>query len=161
MTKKLEELFNLPEVVETGAEDNGLATKLETIQAIDDAIDKIDAALPTVRDLEAADSEMDELAKLARDKFEDLMDLGMNVEARYAGAILQTAGTLLGHAIVAKQAKLDKKLRMVDLQLKKARLDQMSAKKSDEPEAPIDGQGMVLDRSALLKEILSHNKKAQ
>ena len=161
MTKKLEELFNLPEVVETGAEDNGLATKLETIQAIDDAIDKIDAALPTVRDLEAADSEMDELAKLARDKFEDLMDLGMNVEARYAGAILQTAGTLLGHAKVAKQAKLDKKLRMVDLQLKKARLDQMSAKKSDEPEAPIDGQGMVLDRSALLKEILSHNKKAQ
>jgi hypothetical protein len=161
MTKKLEELFNLPETLEAGQEESGLASKLETITAIDDAIDKIDAALPTVRDLEAADSEMDELAKLARDKFEDLMDLGMNVEARYAGAILQTAGTLLGHAIVAKQAKLDKKLRMVDLQLKKARLDQMSAKNSNEPDAPIDGQGVVLDRSALLKEILSQNKKAE
>jgi hypothetical protein len=161
MTKKLEELFNLPETMEAGQEESGLASKLETITAIDDAIDKIDAALPTVRDLEAADSEMDELAKLARDKFEDLMDLGMNVEARYAGAILQTAGTLLGHAIVAKQAKLDKKLRMVDLQLKKARLDQMSAKNSNEPDAPIDGQGVVLDRSALLKEILSQNKKAE
>jgi hypothetical protein len=161
MTKKLEELFNLPETLEAGQEESGLASKLETITAIDDAIDKIDAALPTVRDLEAADSEMDELAKLARDKFEDLMDLGMNVEARYAGAILQTAGTLLGHAIVAKQAKLDKKLRMVDLQLKKARLDQMAAKNSNEPDAPIDGQGVVLDRSALLKEILSQNKKAE
>jgi len=161
MTKKLEELFNLPETMEAGQEESGLASKLETITAIDDAIDKIDAALPTVRDLEAADSEMDELAKLARDKFEDLMDLGMNVEARYAGAILQTAGTLLGHAIVAKQAKLDKKLRMVDLQLKKARLDQMAAKNSNEPDAPIDGQGVVLDRSALLKEILSQNKKAE
>lgn len=161
MTKKLENLFNLPDNTLSDEPAEVIADRVDQLREIDLAIDKIDAALPTVRDLEAADSEMDELAKLARDKFEDLMDLGMNVEARYAGAILQTAGTLLGHAIVAKQAKLDKKLRMVDLQLKKARLDQTAAKASDTPDQPVDGKGIVLDRNALLAQILSSNKKPE
>ena len=164
MTKKLEELFNLPKIdPEEGAApptNEELADHIDTIHAIDDAIDKIDAALPTVRDLEAADTEMDDLARLAQDKFDDLMDLGMNVEARYAGAIFQTAGVLLGHAITAKQAKLDKKLRMVDLQLKKARLDSMEKKTADPAANATDGHGVVLDRNALLAQILSQNKKA-
>jgi hypothetical protein len=155
MTKKLSQLFDL---ADPAPEDDPIETindRKDTIMAIDAAIDKIDAALPTVRDLEAADAEMDDLAALARDKFDDLMDLGMNVEPRYAGVIFQTAGTLLGHAIVAKQAKLDKKLRMVDLQLKKARLDQAAAKNNtDAPAQSIDGQGIVLDRNALLAQIL-------
>jgi hypothetical protein len=164
MTKKLEELFNLPKIESDQGDapptNEELADHIDTIHAIDDAIDKIDAALPTVRDLEAADAEMDDLAKLAQDKFDDLMDLGMNVEARYAGAIFQTAGVLLGHAITAKQAKLDKKLRMVDLQLKKARLDSMEKKTADPAAAAADGHGVVLDRNALLAQILSQNKKA-
>ncbi len=157
MTKKLEQLFDLPTVpdaLETIEEHRAV------IQEIDLAIDKIDAALPTVRDLETADQEMDDLASLAKDKFDDLMDLGMNVEPRYAGVIFQTAGVLLGHAISAKQAKLDKKLRMVDLQLKKLRLDQMTEKNSDTP-AAVEGQGVVLDRNALLAEILGKRSEDQ
>lgn len=161
MTKKLEDLFNLPSAVPEETSTEVIAERVERLRDIDTAIDKIDAALPTVRDLEAADSEMDALAKLAEDKFNDLMDLGMNVEARYAGQIFQTAGTLLGHAIVAKQAKLDKKLRMVDLQLKKARLDHSKRQDGVEPEQPIDGKGMVLDRNALLAQILSTGKKPE
>ena len=72
---------------------------------IDKTIDKIDQALPGVKGLEASDQEMDELANLAKDKFNDLMDLGMNMEARFSGQVFQTAGVLLGHAITAKQAK--------------------------------------------------------
>ena len=159
MTKKLEQLFDLP--VESPG-DNPTQTindHVDHIREIDAALDKIDAALPSVRDLDVADKEMDDLAELAQDKFQDLMDLGMNVEARYAGTIFQTAGVLLGHAITAKQAKLDKKLRMVDLQLKKLRIDQV-AQKEGTKEPPIDGQGVVLDRNTLLKEILGQNKKA-
>lgn len=159
MTKKLEELFDLPAVPTEHTAKATIEDHAETLREIDQAIDKIDAALPTVRDLAAADEEMDDLAELAQDKFNDLMDLGMNVEARYAGQIFQTAGVLLGHAITAKQAKLDKKLRMVDLQLKKLRIDQIS-KKEGTNEAPIDGQGVVVDRNTLLKEILGQNKKA-
>jgi hypothetical protein len=165
MTKKLEQLFDLPDPSTFNAEDPmpSINEHKETITAIDEAIDKIDAALPTVRDLEAADAEMDELASLAKEKFDDLMDLGMNVEPRYAGVIFQTAGTLLGHAIVAKQAKLDKKLRMVDLQLKKARLDQVAAKEAANSGAPVpvDGQGIVLDRNALLAQILGKKPEDQ
>lgn len=161
MTKKLEQLFDLSAGEETPqAEAPTIEEHRTAITAIDDAIDKIDAALPGVRDLETADEEMDELAKLATDKFNDLMDLGMQVEARYSGVIFQTAGMLLGHAITAKQSKLDKKLRMVDLQLKKARLDQTAKKDgTDTPDEPIDGKGMVIDRSELLRSILAQNTK--
>jgi len=88
----------------------------------------------------------------------------MNVEARFSGHILATAGTLLGHAITAKQAKLDKKLRMVDLQLKKARLDHQIAMNNDKPDGEkiidaTDGRAVILDRNELLKQILGNKSK--
>ena len=162
MTKKLESLFNLPSADELAVETPSDAKQLieenyESLKEIDTAIDKIDTALPIVRDLEAADTELDDLAQLAKTTAEDLISLGMNVEARYSGQILQTAGVLLGHAITAKQAKIDKKLRMVDLQLKKLRLDHAMSKDNDEGK-PVEGQAVVLDRNELLKQILSSNK---
>ena len=136
-----------------------IAENRELITEVDLAIDKIDAALPTVRDLETGDSELDELARLAQDKAEDLIDLGMNVEPRFSGVILQTAGVMLGHAITAKTAKLDKKLKMVQLQLQKAKLDhQISKETKQEDEEVVEGKGIVLDRNELLKQILSQSK---
>ena len=162
MTKKLSQLFDLPDMPSTDSAESSEALQTITenkdiIAQVDAAIDKIDIALPTVRDLEASDQEMDELAELAKDKFNDLMDLGMNMDPRFGGVVFQTAGTLLGHAITAKTAKMDKKLRMVQLQLQKARLDHQISKDSPE-DRPIDGQGMVLDRNALLEQILQKNK---
>jgi len=162
MTKKLEELFNLSPCEESDATPQQVEHTIEEnraiIKEVDEAIDKIDAALPFVADLDVSDRELDELSDLAKEKFQDLIDLGMNVEARFSGHILATAGTLLGHAITAKQAKLDKKLRMVDLQLKKARLDQANAKNDGEKLVDAaDGKGVILDRNELLKQIL--NKK--
>ena len=161
MTQKLEELFNLPPSDSTSPEEakSSIEENRAIIQEVDLAIDKIDAALPFVNDLDISDQELDELSDLAKEKFQDLIDLGMNVEARFSGHILATAGTLLGHAITAKQAKLDKKLRMVDLQLKKARLDQANAKNDGEKLIDAgDGKGVILDRNELLKQILGDNK---
>ncbi len=164
MTQKLSELFNLPPAEDLTAEEaeHTIEENREIMAAVDTAIDKIDQALPFVNDLDTSDKELDELSDLAKEKFQDLIDLGMNVEARFSGHILATAGTLLGHAITAKQAKLDKKLRMVDLQLKKARLDMQikQAEQKNDGERLIeaeDGQGVVIDRNELLKQIL--NKK--
>ena len=162
MTKKLAELFDLPDLpadvtAETNEAFQTIQDNKDIMAKVDEAIDKIDIALPTVRDLEASDAEMDELAQLAKEKLEDLMDLGMNMDPRFGGVVFQTAGTLLGHAITAKTAKMDKKLRMVALQLQKARLDhQMS--KDDPGSRAIDGQGILLDRNALLEQILQKNK---
>ena len=163
MTKKLSELFDLPDLPSTDSAENSevlqtIAENREAIARVDEAIDKIDIALPTVRDLEASDQEMDELATLAKDRFNDLMDLGMNMEARFSGQVFQTAGVLLGHAITAKQAKLDKKLRMVDLQLKKMRLDHQ-LKQDGTADNTVEGQGVVLDRNALLAQILNKPKQ--
>ena len=84
----------------------------------------------------------------------------MNVEPRFSGVILQTAGMLLGHAITAKTAKMDKKLRTVQLQLQKARLDhQIKKDAGNGVDEPIEGQGIVLDRNELLKQILSKQTK--
>ncbi len=154
-------MFNLPSADSTPAEtEQTISDNRDLITQVDLAIDKIDAALPFVRDLETADEELDELAKLAKDKAEDLIDLGMNVEPRFSGVILQTAGMLLGHAITAKTAKLDKKLRMINLQLQKAKLDHQIKKDAGKAEdAPIDGEGLVLDRNELLKSILSKQAK--
>lgn len=161
MTRKLEELFNLPTTDATPEESQQLIKEnRELITEVDLAIDKIDIALPTVRDLDTADAELDELATLAKDKAEDLIDLGMNVEPRFSGVILQTAGTLLGHAITAKTAKMDKKLKMIQLQLQKAKLDHQVSKDSakDPAEQAVEGQGVVLDRNELLKQILGKDK---
>ena len=162
MTKKLSELFDLPDIPSTDSAESSEALKTITenkdvIARVDAAIDKIDIALPTVRDLEASDQEMDELAELAKTSAQDLIDLGMNMDPRFGGVVFQTAGTMLGHAITAKTAKMDKKLRMVQLQLQKARLDHQMSK--DDPDSkPLDGQGVILDRNELLNQILQKNK---
>ena len=162
MTRKLEELFDLPP---SDKEINLAVPALEenrnTIIALDQAIDKIDAALPAVRGLESTDTEMDELAGLATSSYRDLMDLGMQVDSRFASEIFSVASNMLGHAITAKTAKLDKKLKIIDLQMKKMRLDQQQADK-DPDAAAQQGQGHVLSRNELLERIIgAKNQKAQ
>ena len=166
MTRKLEALFDLPhteEEVDIAHPD--LPTNRETLAAIDIAIDKIDHALPAVRGLESTDAEMDELAVLAAGSYKELMDLGMQVDSRFASEIFSVASNMLGHAITAKTAKLDKKLKMIDLQMKKMRLDQQQqALDSKDPEGIAAAQtahGVVLSRNDLLERIIGKGQNAQ
>ena len=89
----------------------------------------------------------------------------MQVDSRFASEIFSVASNMLGHAITAKTAKMDKKLKMIDLQLKKMRLDQqqsvIDAKSADAGtgEAMQTAQGMVLSRNDLLERLLSKDQK--
>lgn len=156
MTKKLEELFELPiqekEINESQIEKAEANLITEEAYA---AIDKIEQALPQVKGLEASDGEMDELANLATSSYKDLMDLGMQVDSRFASEIFNSAGTMLGHAITAKTAKINKKLKMLDLQLRKAALDHKMSEKTEEIENTPVGSGQVLDRNELLKALVA------
>jgi hypothetical protein len=160
MTKKLSELFDLP------VDDTQLipepTPKLDqefiTTESLN-VLEKIENALPQVRGLEASDNEMDNLATLATNSYKDLMDLGMQVDSRFASEIFNSAGTMLGHAITAKTAKINKKLKMIDLQLKKASLDMRASEKTKEIENVPVGEGSLLDRNELLKSIIANNKK--
>jgi hypothetical protein len=155
MTRKLEELFDLPPTEDDiNTSVPSILENREQLQALDETIDKVEAALPQVRGLESSDQEMDELASLAVAGYKDLTDLGMQVDSRFASEIFSVASNMLGHAITAKTAKLDKKLKMIDLQLKKMRLDQ-NVKTEDPAAGPMEtGQGMVLSRNDLLERLL-------
>jgi len=160
MTKKLEELFDLPrtdddtEITDSDSQTGSDAAQLPVLPETLASLDKIEAALPAVRGLEASDQEMDDLAAKATKEFDNLMDLGMNVDSRYASEIFAVASQMLGHAITAKTAKMNKKLKMIDLQMKKLKLDRDGGQ--DDPALPT-AQGHVLDRNELLKHLLQRD----
>lgn len=151
MTKRLEELFDL-----TSATENELVASLPDLSQGNNEItmstlEKIEIALPGVRGLEASDEEMDELAKLATDSYRDLMDMGHQVEPRFSSEIFNSASSMLGHAITARTAKINKKLKILELQLKKVQLEhKIQSQPSDLDATPL-GQGQSLDRNDLLK----------
>jgi len=153
MTRKLESLFDFPPAQDDNPNPVNEHTRTQLAE-IDATIDKIDAALPTVRDLETGDRELDDLAAKAQETFNDLMDLGMQVDSRYASEIFAVAGTMLGHALTAKTAKLNKKLKMVDLQLKKLKIDQDQSRNAPE-DAVETAHGQVLSRNDLLERLMS------
>jgi hypothetical protein len=156
MTKKLEEILNLPESKKIVKQEEKEQRKAEIAQPFIRNIseyDKISAALPQVKGLgDIADGELDDLAKKATDAYDDIMDLGMNVEARYSARMFEVAASMLGHAISAKSAKLDKKLKMIDLQLKKHKIDQDSS--PEEQGINIQGDGVIIaDRNSLIEQL--------
>ena len=162
MTRKLEELFDFPP--SDTAEDTPTVEETRTqLAELDATIDKIDAALPMVRDLDTGDRELDELASKAQETFNDLMDLGMQVDSRYSGEIFAVASAMLGHALTAKTTKLNKKLKMVDLQLKKLKMDQDQQRNAPEEAMPT-AHGQVLSRNDSLERLIAsgaqNNNKA-
>ena len=172
MTKKLEDILNLPNVKEAfkevdkkekdrknreNANGNPSTKNLDpqtqkNLQKSYAEFDKVAAALPQVKGLgELSDLELDKLAIEAEESYKNLMDLGMNVDSRYSGRIFEVAGNFLRNAIDAKSGKIDKKLKMIELQLKKQKLDQ-----SNKDGGPIEeSDGFVIsDRNELMKKLL-------
>lgn len=171
MSKKIEEIFNMSDEQEDAVphvtpEETGL--DLSKLQETLDTADKIDQALPAVKDLELLDRDMDEYANQAMEAFKDLMDLGNNVEDRHAAGVFEVAKNMMSNAITAKQSKLDKKLKMIDMQMKKRKLDLEEKKvemqiakmqEKDDDFEGIEGEGAVFDRSDLINDIMNKMKQ--
>jgi len=163
MTKRLEDEFNLPSLEEALAqqcddetahtESQQALTEVDEIQHALSVSEKIDAALSHVAGMEGHDSEMDDIAAKAIDSYEDLMRLGMNMSDMAAGPVFSNAASMLKIALDARDSKVTRKLKQVDLMLKKARLDQQLKKNTDEVE---DVQSTVFDRNELLRMINSN-----
>ena len=99
-----------------------------------------------------SDTEVNDISSKAIDAYEDLMDLGMNVESRYSSRVFEVAGQMLKTALDARGAKIDKKLKMVDLQLKKQKQD--SKQGVDDTTNIVQGEGYVItDRNSLLEKL--------
>jgi predicted nuclease with TOPRIM domain len=166
--KKLEEIFNLPTTEDdmesssdTFPETENLSNeeKREIIHRVDDLTDKIDAALPAIRGLEMEDAKLDEYADKLVTAFDDLMTLGYNVDSRFSSEIFNAAGSMMGHALTAKQAKINKKMKTIDLQMKKLKLDSdlkkaaQAGKISEDDDIPT-AEGHILSRNELLELML-------
>lgn len=156
MTKKLEELFNLEES-KPAKEEVIPEVKVDhtEVRSLDDsykAVADITRGLPQIKELDNLDdAELEDLAKKAEAAYDDLMDLGMNVEVRYSSRIFEVASSMLGHAITAKTNKIEKKLKAVDLQLKKYKIDKDN---NEDPNDVLNGVGYVItDRNDLIKKL--------
>ena len=171
MTRKLEDILNLPNVKEAFKEvdkkEQARSNKDQTAKVMKNLdpqtaknlqksyaeFDKVAAALPQVKGLgELSDLELDKLAIEAEESYKNLMDLGMNVDSRYSGRIFEVAGNFLRNAIDAKGSKIDKKLKMVELQLKKLKIDKTG---KDDVSDPIESEGTIItDRNELMKKLM-------
>lgn len=157
MTKKLEEILNIDQPAEKVISPK----EVPAVPAIDlqeklEEFDKISAALPRVKGLgDLSDKEFDDLANKAEQAYDDLMALGMNVEAKYGARMFEVAATMMTAAIQAKSAKIDKKLKMVDLQLKKLAIDKKNKSEGEE----LEGKGYILtDRNSILEKLKKIDK---
>ena len=167
MSSKIEDVFDLPPLQQENQANSNYPSDQEEKMGLDlarmqeqlDVADKIDAALPQVRDLEALDSDMDNYAGQAMNAFKDLMDLGQNVEDRHAANVFDVASKMMTNAITAKTAKMDKKLKMVQLQMQKAKLDQQVAKENGK-ENVIQGEAEEFeDRNSLINAVIEKMNK--
>lgn len=161
MTKKLEETFNInpieedekveetPTIEESKDLTEILSTEISTTE-------KIDASLPMVQGLNEHDKDMDDIHQKAINTFEELVSLGMNVEVHAGAKLMETANQMLKTAMEAKDSKVDRKLKMLNLQLQKAKLDLAQDKedKKNKSDDEIESEGsVVLDRNELLKRL--------
>jgi hypothetical protein len=153
MTKKLESLFNLDEIPKAvEVKEKPKHQEITSVEETYQAVQEITKSLPVMPELDSLDdNELDNLATKAEQAYDDLMDLGMNVEVRYAGRIFEVASSMMGNAITAKTAKLDKKLKAIDLQLKKLKIEKDSG---EDPGDVLQGQGYIItDRNDLIKKL--------
>jgi hypothetical protein len=155
MTKRLEELLGIDsknETIDPIPSEAKITPQPIDLQAKLEEFDKISAALPRVKGLgDISDAELDALAVKAEQAYDDLMDLGMNVEARYGARMFEVAASMMGAAIQAKSAKIDKKLKMVELQLKKLAIDKKNNNNSDDE---VVGEGYIMtDRNSILEKL--------
>jgi len=158
MTKKLEEILDIADTkkpIEPPQE-----VPAQPVISLEDKLeefDKIASALPRVKGLgDMADSELDGLAAKAEEAYEDIMDLAMQVEPKYSARMFEVATGMLTAAITAKTNKIDKKLKMVDLQLKKLAIDKRDGGKDGQE---VQGEGYILtDRNSILEKLKNLNK---
>lgn len=153
--KNLEETFNMDSIHDVGEDLAGdepdIQEEAPSPQQVSQALDKakaLEKQFSSLSGYDTHDKEMDELAKMAVEAHQNLMDLGMNVEIRHAGEIFSSSSQMLKIAVDARNSKVDKKLKLLKLQLDKLKMDR-TFKEAD----AVDGTAVKLDRNELLRQL--------
>jgi uncharacterized membrane-anchored protein YhcB (DUF1043 family) len=164
MTKRLEELFDLPRSEENEQPEQSEPAEItpeqleENREIVVAAIDEIEHSLPTVRGLDQMNTDYDEIRKEAMEHFRNTADLSYNVDARFSGELLSAANQSLNIALEATKAKHLVSLKTIEAKMKKIKLDSDLAKKvanSNENE-PENAVGFVLSRNEILDRLVGN-----
>lgn len=137
--QQLENTFELPSLDEIVQVDN----TLEQAQALDVRTQHVDFN-------ELHDEEMDEISDLAIEYGKSLHDLGMNVETKHAGEIFTASSNMLKIALDARNSKLEKKLKLMKLEMDKLKMERANQDTSGEVQ---EGKVKILDRAELLEQL--------
>ena len=154
--KNLEETFNLgsSDDTEETSDDVSCYTSQNLNQALTTA-DAIAAQFREFRGRDVHDQEMDNIAQMALDSHTKLLELGMDVEIRHAAEIFSSSAQMLKIGLDARNSKVDKKLKLLKLQMDRMKLENASAGSAPDPVDSIDGNAVMLDRNQLLAEALA------
>lgn len=143
---KLEDTFDLPPLEEVTASADP--------QHLVDASEKLATNYEQLDHVAVHDEEMDEISDLAVEYGKSLHDLGMSVEVKHAGEIFTASSNMLKIAMEARNSKMEKKLKLLKLELDRLKLDRTMPEVSEQVNSE---QVTVLDRNTLLDQIKSLN----
>ena len=112
MNKQLESTFNIKNTKEDIKEikNEFAATKSQSIVSVDDLNDH--------------DAKMDEYGNEAFKYAKEIYETAMGSEAKHAAEMFNAASTFIKVAMDAKNNKLEKRLKLYDLELKKQKMDE-------------------------------------
>lgn len=163
MTKKLEEAFDLRpikealgegvpyEMAETDKDDDPMENAARIVKALSTS-EKVDHALSVVKDLEEHDKEMDQIAEEALASYLELKELGQEQSDAHSARMMEVAANMLKTAMEAKANKATRKLKTLELQLKRLKLEQDAKKNKTAPSITTE-DGYEFDRNELLRQL--------
>jgi len=134
LAKEMEDPEKQNELVELDGSMQNLATKDEKTAVT------LEEVMVDPKGLAEHDTDMDDVAEQAQDSFDKLMELGFTTEARFSGAIFDNALRALEIKYNAKNAKAEKKVRLLRLHVDAKRLERDMRNQEGMVD---DGSGMV------------------
>ena len=121
---------------------------LEEAKAAMEKLKAMRVQLRELPDITARKTQLDRLAQMAERKFEDIFDRAFNCEDRFAAEMINAANSMLKIALDAHAKIIDSDVKLVDLQLKKDKMEIDLNLKTKKPESvgdptAIEGQAVA------------------
>jgi hypothetical protein len=165
LTNKVCDTLNIPRLEDALNDFSNVLPDLESasreVDKMAAALGKIDPSSLNYIDQEGTENherEMNDVYQQALKAHKEMLELGYNVESKYAGSIFEPAARFLEIAINASKSKSEQKLKTIKLRIEREKLDAELKKTDEDVIDAVDVSGILLDRNDLLKDLTSRLK---
>jgi hypothetical protein len=160
LTNKACDTLNIPRLEDALKEFSNTLPELETaaleVDKMAAALQKMDSSSLNYVDQEGTENherEMNDVYQQALKAHKEMLELGYNVESKYAGSVFEPAARFLEIAINASKSKSEQKLKTIKLRMEREKLDADLKKTDEEVIDAVDVSSVLLDRNDLLKDL--------